>query len=64
MNLYYAVATGLECALCTVIGIQAVNIHIARSGRQSIIAIALSAVIIIGLLSIPFHFYLKFLKEE
>ena len=64
LNMYYALVIGIECIICTIIGIQAVNIYIAKSGKQSVIAIALSIVLVICLACLPFHFYLKFVHSE
>lgn len=60
LNPYYAVLFGLLALVCSYTGIQGVNYYLKKSGgKQSIITIILTFILISALISLPLHYYIK-----
>ena len=56
----YAALFGVVAFIAAFIGIKGVNIYMQKhGGKQSVITVILTVVLIFALLSLPLHFYLK-----
>ena len=59
LNMNYALMFGVITIICAFVGIQAINMYVARSGKQSIIAILLTVVLIMAVVSLPINYIIK-----
>ena len=60
---WHAVYFGLITIASALCGLKAINIYVARSGRQSIIAIVLTAVLALALVSLPVKYLIFYIQD-
>lgn len=60
LNAPFAILFGIVAFIAAYIGIRGVNIYMQKhGGRQSVITVILTVVLVFALLSLPIHYYLK-----
>ena len=60
LNPHYAILFGLMALVCSYSGIKAVNYYLKKTGgKQSIIAVILTIILIFALVSLPLHYYIE-----
>jgi len=64
LNIDYSLIFGAITIVAAYIGIQGVNKFVAKSGRQSIIPIILTSILIFALISLPLNYLLKMRSES
>ena len=60
LNPHYAILFGILALVCSYSGIKAVNYYLKKTGgKQSIIAVILTIILILALISLPLHFLIE-----
>lgn len=59
LNPWYSLLFGVITIICAYVGIQSVNIYIAKTGKQSRILICLIICLTLALVSLPINYFLK-----
>ena len=64
LNIPYSIIFGAITIVAAYLGINAVNKFVAKSGRQSIIPILLTSILVFAVLSLPLNYVLKGMKKQ
>jgi len=64
MLVNYAILFGVMTVISAYIGITSINNYIKKTGKQSTIAILLTSVLVVALISLPLNFILDSYQNE